>query len=248
MQEKLKKRGIAFFCVVTEFIDQVRSVTPFAQVNWESIPGYRELVRAVLCEMQERDIIQYPDSLKEASVKLLCNEDTLNVQIRLLFRKTNLYAPATVIKTLEMLDSYFAYFSQSVNPRLPICFDYKHLYAGLKVLLNSDHSFIITRTLSLIYHHYKLFGSSFRRDLSFCLMGQFFFKLFLNWSSNVRMMFHHILNYRVKADVTSSCEVVGSNTSLGKWGLTQITMTSSGLNEAQAEEVRIRLTTVMNML
>jgi hypothetical protein len=34
-------------------------------------------------------------------------------------------------------------------------------------------------------------------------MGQLFFRLFLNWASNVRMVFHHIMLYRIFLDFNS---------------------------------------------
>jgi hypothetical protein len=153
--------------------------------------------------MQSRDIRHYPDSLKEASSKLLCNEDLLNVQMRILFGKTNIHAPMTVLKTLEILDSYFTFFATHLQRKLPTSFDYKYLYAGIRIMLNSDHSFVVARCLSLIYKHYPLFSSNFRKDLSLCLMGQLFFRLFLNWASNVRMVFHHIMLYRIFLDFNS---------------------------------------------
>lgn len=245
----MSRRGISFFCLVAEYINHVLRLAPFMQINWETIPGYSELVSGFLCEMESRDIKRYPDSLKEASVRLLCNEDLLNIQVRLLFRKTNIHLPMTVLKTLELLDSYFSYFSRSNRVRLPACFDYKNFYAGLRILLNSDHSFVVTRTLSLIYHHYQLFSTSFRRDLSFCLMGQVFFKLFLSWCGNIRMMFRHILHYRVQRDITCVDQGMNSNTSFGKMRSTvNLTLPSCGLNEMQADEIRCRMTTVMNIL
>lgn len=60
----MEKRGIAFFCLLAEFLCQVGRLTPFVHINWEAIPGYRELVSAFLCEMKTRDMKHYPDSLK----------------------------------------------------------------------------------------------------------------------------------------------------------------------------------------
>lgn len=153
-----------------------------------------------------------------------------------------------VVKTLELLDKYFNYFSEAA--RLPACFDYNHFYAGLKILLSSDHSFVVMRTLNLIYRHYQLFSASFRRDLAFCLMGQTFFRLFLNWASNVRMVFQHILYYRIKLGVASPEQPGGSTASLGKIrsNVQLITQQSIGIDETQADEIRSRFTTVMTML
>jgi hypothetical protein len=189
--------------MIIGFSEYLNRLTPFLNIGWYSVPGYSELVRAFLCEMQSRDIRNYPDSLKEASSKLLCNEDLLNVQMRILLGKTNINAPMTVLKTLEILDSYFSYFATSSQKKLPTSFDYKYLYAGIRIMLNCDHSFVVARCLALIYKHYPLFSNNFRKDLSLSLMGQLFFKLFLNWASNVRMVFHHLMLYRLFLDFTT---------------------------------------------
>ena len=42
-------------------------------IIWHDIPGYNILLKAFLLEMKELDIIDYPDSLIEASMALLNN-------------------------------------------------------------------------------------------------------------------------------------------------------------------------------
>lgn len=102
---------------------------------------------------------------------------------------------------MEILEECFGYVARTGTGRLPGAFDYKYFYAGVKHILQSDHSFMVARCLSLLYKHYPIFSPQFRKDLSMTLMGLLFFKLYLSWASNIRMMFHHLLIYRINLDI-----------------------------------------------
>lgn len=49
----------------------------------------------------------------------------------------------------------------------------------------------------MIYDNFNLFSLSCRRDITFFLLGRAFFNMFLNWSHNVRVVFHHLLMFRI---------------------------------------------------
>lgn len=51
--------------------------------------------------------------------------------------------------------------------------------------------------LKLIYDHYNMFAPEFRREMSLFLLGKIFFRLFLSWSFNIRVVFHHLLLFRL---------------------------------------------------
>ena len=65
------------------------------------------------------------------------------------------------------------------------------------MILNHEHSFSAAVCLKLLYDHYNMFAAEFKRELSQFLLGKAFFRLFLNWSSNIRSVFHHLLLFRL---------------------------------------------------
>ena len=81
--------------------------------------------------------------------------------------------------------------------KIPPTFNYFHFYQGIKIILESDFSFAISKTIIMLYAHFKMFSLEFRRNLSMLLLGKVFFPLFLHWSNNVRNIFYHLLVIRI---------------------------------------------------
>lgn len=72
-QHRLKKRSVAFFQIVLKWVDVLYDAVQTYHVSWQDIPGYKEVLKAFLLEMKEIDIVDYPDSLVEASLAFLRN-------------------------------------------------------------------------------------------------------------------------------------------------------------------------------
>ena len=75
---------------------------------WVDIPGYRVIVKTILLEMKEREIVKYPDSLITVSGSLVKNTYLLASFMRLLFKRTNLYDMYSVSATYRILDQWFS--------------------------------------------------------------------------------------------------------------------------------------------
>ncbi len=41
------------------------------QIYWQDIPGYRIIVKSIIVELKERHILEYPDSLVDATLALV---------------------------------------------------------------------------------------------------------------------------------------------------------------------------------
>jgi hypothetical protein len=76
-------------------------------VNWKDVPGYKEILKAVLLEMKERDIGSYPEALKESTCSLLSNEKIINVFTTIVFLKTPAFDSQAVNSALELVASWF---------------------------------------------------------------------------------------------------------------------------------------------
>lgn len=193
----MEKRGIGFFFFIIYWVKYVETIAVISDnVRWNNIPGYTQLLKALLCEMKRRPVIDYPDSLVEASVKMLANEKLLNPYVAIVFNKTNMFDSNTVMKTIELINTYFEELEKN-KKTIPTSFNYNVFLAGIKTIITSDNSFAIAKSLLLYYNHYNMLNFNIRKDFNMFLLGRMFFKLFLNWSINVRMIFHHLIVFRI---------------------------------------------------
>jgi hypothetical protein len=72
--DRIKKRGVGFLLIVTEWAKYVKLSVVRRNVFWQDVPGYKTIVKAVLREMQNRSLLLYPDALIDATMALLANE------------------------------------------------------------------------------------------------------------------------------------------------------------------------------
>ena len=194
---RMTKRGIAFFYFVKYWIEYIESiVVKTKDVQWKYFPGYNKIVKCLLVEMKKRSILEYPDALKIACFKLLSNEKLLNPIVLIIFGKANIYQPLTVIKAIEFINEIFSVICRN-GRQIPLTFNYFQFYQGIKIILESDFSFAISKALIMLYMHYKMFSLEFRRNLTMLLLGRVFFPLYLHWSNNVRDIFYHLLVMRI---------------------------------------------------
>jgi|JI6StandDraft_1071083.scaffolds.fasta_scaffold01575_25 hypothetical protein len=82
----MEKRGVAFFYFVFYWMKYVEQTLIISEsVKWDYLPCYSQLVSAVLGEMRKRPLLAYPDSLRDASTRLLANERLLNKLMYIVF-------------------------------------------------------------------------------------------------------------------------------------------------------------------
>jgi len=75
--------------IVQSWVRHVRKVLYIERaITWANIPGYREILKALLEELQTRNIHHYPDSLVEAIKSFLANPRLLSAVIKIAFGKT----------------------------------------------------------------------------------------------------------------------------------------------------------------
>jgi hypothetical protein len=146
--------------------------------------------------LKRRPIVDYPDSLVDASVNMLANEKLLNTFITILFNKTNIFDANMTRRTIELVNLYFKELDKGKRS-IPTSFNYNFFVSGLKSIIMSEHSYAIAKCLLLYYDHYNMLNYFVRKDLNMFLLGKVFFRLFLNWSHNVRAIFHHLVMFRI---------------------------------------------------
>ena len=195
-KERFSKRGLAFFSFVKHWVSYVEHSTDSRDIEWRYFPGFNRILKGFLVEMKLRPLLEYPDALRDAAQKLLTNPRFLSPYIKVLFNKVSVYDSLAVIKTIDYLNTAFCTLEES-GRAIPINFNYRFLFKGIKVILEAESSMGITSLLTLIYNHFDLFHIDFRKNLSMYFLGKIFWKLFLNWSFGVREVFTHLLTYKV---------------------------------------------------
>jgi hypothetical protein len=85
-KHRLQKRGVAFFLIIKQWAIYVKKILVSNNVSWKDVPGYKSILKAVLLEMKERDVANYPDALKEATCALLYNEKLINIFVTLILK------------------------------------------------------------------------------------------------------------------------------------------------------------------
>ena len=53
-KERLEKRGIALFLIVSQWAKYVKATAVKENIFWQDVPGYNFILKAILLEMKER--------------------------------------------------------------------------------------------------------------------------------------------------------------------------------------------------
>lgn len=88
---KFQKRTLAFFQIVTKLAEKIyRTMPKYKKVGivWQDIRGYSATLKAFLLEMKELEVMEYPDTLIDATMALLHNSQLLSVFVTIIFKKT----------------------------------------------------------------------------------------------------------------------------------------------------------------
>ncbi|KAL4460366.1 hypothetical protein ABPG74_000117 [Tetrahymena malaccensis] len=196
-QKRFQKKGLAFFLFVGEWCQYIQKLpNNYSTLTWSFVPGFVDILRAFLYEIQKRDTKSYPEALKTTSFSLLQHDEIINIYLRIIYAKTNIYDSTNVFNAFEMIDQWFKKMIE-MQKRLPVNFDYAFFFRGIKLVLEGDHAVSISKALWLLTNCFQLLPITQKRDILKVIFSNMFFKLFMHWSPNVRSIFHNFLLYRV---------------------------------------------------
>ena len=194
------KRGLAFFYFLKYWVTYVESTLQDSHyTQWSYFPGYNKLIRAFLLELKVRPLLEYPDAIIEAALKLLSNEKLINPIVKIIVTKAKALETSEVVRAIEYLSLIFQSMGQKLK-QLPISFNYHFFFNALTIVLEVDFSVAVSAILTLLYNNFSFFHIEFRKNISMYFLGKQFFKLFLHWSHSVRYVFHHLLAFKIYKD------------------------------------------------
>lgn len=161
------------------------------------IPGYAEIVRALIEELRKRNVVDYPDSLIEAVKSFLSNSKLLNGVIRITFSKTSSQDYRTVKSTMENTAKWFLKL-QIKHVQVPSDFDWTFFLVGIEKLLGLDHSLSTAKVIWLLYQIVHTFPKSQREQLLDSILApDLFYHLFFHWSWTVRNCFYYFFYFQL---------------------------------------------------
>lgn len=82
---------------------------------------------------------EYPESLVDATAALLVNERLLYVMVEIIFKKTNIYNPNDVKRTLDITNRWFSVF-QTKDHSFPTNFDFNFFFKAIEMLIDHEHA------------------------------------------------------------------------------------------------------------
>ncbi|OMJ68728.1 hypothetical protein SteCoe_33747 [Stentor coeruleus] len=194
---RFEKRGVAFFSFFEEWVEHVHKQSISQHFIWSCIPGYKILLKAFLIEMKERKIIEYPEALISCACKILYDKKMLNVLIKILFCKTNVYDFNAVQETFQVMNRLFISFYQ-LKHKLPNTFDNEYFILGLRICLEDENALNIAKALWFLYNQYHMISGVLRKEIIYeIVIKKMVYKFFYHWSKEVRNMFQHFIVFRV---------------------------------------------------
>ena len=108
------------------------------------------MAKAILEELQERNIHYIPDALIEACKSFLSNPKLLNPLVKMVFLKTNAHDGQAVLKTCDIIGRWFLkLFIREVI--IPADFDFSFFFKGVFMLIDMDHSSSTAKGIWLLY-------------------------------------------------------------------------------------------------
>ena len=76
-------------------------------ITWNDVPGYKEIVTAMLEEIQESQLIYFKEAQIEAMKSFVVNPKLMNPLIKLAFKKTSKYDSLAVMKAMDLTSILF---------------------------------------------------------------------------------------------------------------------------------------------
>ena len=81
------------------------------------------------------------------------NARLLSPFIQVLFNKVNLYDSLSVLKAIKFVDTALQTLS-ATDRSIPINFNYRFFFKGIKIILEGESAMGITALLALLYNHF----------------------------------------------------------------------------------------------
>jgi len=155
------------------------------------------IVKSILVEMKERSILEYPDSLIDATMAIVQNPELLTVLMTIIFQKTNAYDSNALCQTMTIIQMWLNHVEKQ-GKGFPSNFDLNFFFKGLNIALDMDHSVSTPRTLYMLFKTLHFFPIDQRNSIIQKLLKNYFYQFFFSWSYNIRDVYIALLLYQLE--------------------------------------------------
>ena len=122
-------------------------------IQWNYFPGYNRLLKGFFVELKLRPILEYPDALIDAGLKLLANYKLLNPIFKIMLNKVYVFDTSSVLRVIEYMNMIFQIVGEK-HKQLPFSFNYSFFFKALTTIFDSDFSMSVSSALTLLYTHF----------------------------------------------------------------------------------------------
>jgi hypothetical protein len=166
-------------------------------VDWNTIPGYRQMEMALLAIYHPAVASRIAMPLLDASRPLVrCNPELLSWLVKYCFNQTNAHSTESVNAMFSKMEMWFSELDRNCL-RLPQSFDVDYFLTGLDIIIQIDHHVILARLLAFIFTYAHTFRAKVRRAIvEEFFVKKHFFNLFLHWDDVVRNYYQQFLIYK----------------------------------------------------
>jgi hypothetical protein len=203
-QERISKRGLGFFYVVSHIANYVfKKLGKDTNINWLEMPGFKIIINSIIYELSIKEVHAYPKPLTDILVIFINDYGIMNKFYKIIVGRTNVYDSQSVFRAIKILDSFFEEYERKKD----ICdFSYKFDYNLIKKAANAifavDHSVCVSKLIWLYYKNTHLMNIVHVHEIfSECFKPKFF-SLFFHWSWQVRNILYYfiwfVINHRLK--------------------------------------------------
>jgi len=138
--------------------------------------------------MAERDVAKYPEGLIACTTEMLCNPRLLSLFVKVIFKRTNVHHPPSVVVTCETIAKWFRRLKKNKSS-VPSNFDYTFFYKGLEILLEANHAIVTSKAIWMLYMVFHVFPTNQKIQV-LDMISKKFYDLFFHWSWNIRNVFN----------------------------------------------------------
>ena len=194
-REKFAKKDFQFFSLVQNLINYINRKAETGIVNLLNIPGFENIIDAILHEIEIRHVKAYPKQFMELFPLFINNDNVINEMLKRIIVKTNVYDVTGIFNLIDIIDLIFKKFHEKYPNQLFAKFNYNIISQAMKAIIQIDHSLCVAKFILFYYKNVHLMPISHIGEICNSVFISKFYNLFFHWSFEVRDKFYYFILY-----------------------------------------------------
>ena len=194
-REKFAKKDFQFFSLVQNLINYINQKAETGVVNLLNIPGFENIIDAILHEIEIRHVKAYPKQFMELFPLFINNDNVINEMVKRIIVKTNVYDVTGIFNLIDIIDLIFKKFHEKYPNQLFAKFNYNIISQAMKAIIQIDHSLCVAKFILFYYKNVHLMPISHIGEICNSVFISKFYNLFFHWSFEVRDKFYYFILY-----------------------------------------------------